>query len=466
MNAARDAAAVDLALTLERQRSVADPLADDTIAAVLGPWSDEPAAVDERLRRIGVLNRLIGSWKTNADLNGWQAEGADVDPGMAGPLQAFVARAGHLPDWADATQIERAERLFFEQGPLSCLLLFCSSLPECYVAPDLAAVLHASGQLTQRTDYRVRSTAAMVFPVMMEGGLTRPSGGGIAQVLKVRLIHATIRHLILGGNPGDVRGQVDGLGAPEAARSMHAVLLAQSWDVERQGLPCNQEELAYTLLTFSHCFLRSLRRLHLGLPDADEAAYRHTWNVVGHVLGIGPELRAGTGDEAEHLFAAMQARGRATPVQPDPRPALASALMNAMSAQLPWRVVKPMPVLMTRHLCGPRTSRDLALDTHVSWLSRGLFGAGMALVRGVDALARLRWRNFSLTRFGVRLVGHQVITRLLVDQTRPLQLPDHLLNQVQGVVGQWSSDPKAPRWLNVMEHRFVAPRSDSAAVGL
>ncbi|MCB2042404.1 MAG: DUF2236 domain-containing protein, partial [Rhodoferax sp.] len=65
---------------------------------------------------------------------------------------------------------------FYEYGPLSCILLFCASLPECYVLPDLATVLHRAGQLEQHTEYRIRSTAAMIFPVMMRGGLSDASG--------------------------------------------------------------------------------------------------------------------------------------------------------------------------------------------------------------------------------------------------------------------------------------------------
>ncbi|MEB0178442.1 oxygenase MpaB family protein, partial [Undibacterium sp. CCC3.4] len=71
------------------------------------------------------------------------------------------------------------------------------------------------------------------------------------------------------------------------------------------GLPCNQEELAYTLLTFGYVFLRSLRTLGLGLAQEDELAYLHTWNVVGHILGIRRELMAETMEQAEALFNQM-----------------------------------------------------------------------------------------------------------------------------------------------------------------
>ena len=43
-----------------------------------------------------------------------------------------------------------------DHGALSCILLFCASLPECYVVPDLSSVLHTTGQLEQNTEYRIR----------------------------------------------------------------------------------------------------------------------------------------------------------------------------------------------------------------------------------------------------------------------------------------------------------------------
>ena len=446
-----------MTVDLDRLQFTADPLADDTVAAALGPWSE--SGIDERLARIGVLNRLIGGWATNADLVGWTATGPGVTDAMAEALEHYVSVGQVLPAWVDRDQLARAERIFFEQGPLSCLLLFCRSLPECYVVPDLAAVLQSAGQLTRHTDYRVRSTAAMIFPVMMEGGLTRPQGAGLAQVLKVRLIHATIRHLILHGHPAQTHGVVPPLARFAQPGSMHQALLGHGWDVAARGLPCNQEELGYTLLTFGHCFLAAMRKLRLGLPAADEAAYLHAWNVVGHVLGIHDDLLVPDMDAAQPVFDRMRPRGRAAPLAPDPRPPLAAALMAAMAAVIPWRVAKPVPVLLTRWLCGRVTSRDLGLTGRVSLLSRALFWTGMVLVAAVDRLARLVWPTFSLSRFVVRVLGYHVVTQLLMDQARPLALPTHLLGQVTQVVARWGDDPAAPRWMNVMEDRFTTAGS-------
>jgi hypothetical protein len=461
---------------LDRMQFEADPLADRTVDAILGPWTGVHAAtthaemVDAHARQwalLAAVNRVFEDWKDNAGIAAWTPR-PDTPPEVARAVGAFLREAPGLPAWADPAKIARAEALFMDQGVLSCLLLFCASLPECYVIPDLSQALHATGQLEQHTEYRIRATAAMIFPVMMEGGLTRPEGGGLAQVLKVRLIHATIRHLILRGRPedaaaavGDRRRQPDVLVLPPLAarphaKAMHHALFAHGWNVGKDGLPVNQEELAYTLLTFHYVVLRGLRRLGLRLPRADEEAYLHAWNVMGHVLGIRDDLMAHTMDDAQALFARMQARGRADPFAPDPRPHLGRALMQSMETLIPLRMAKPLPTLLTRHLCGRATARDIGIDGHVSWPSKALFVVLFGLVRAVDAAVRCVVRDFSLTRLVTRVIGRRVMAGMLMDETRPLKLPQHVTGRAQAVMACWHRDPKAPAWVNALERRLTA----------
>lgn len=455
---------------LGQMQYLADPLADTTIANILGPWpvSSDVDGQIVHMRTIAQINTQFESWTSNQSLHNWQSSDATLAPEIQLALQQYLRAGQQLPAWASRVKIERAETLFMNYGALSCSLLFCSSLPECYVIPDLSAVLHASGQLEQHTDYRIRATAAMIFPVMMKGGLGQPDGSGIAQVLKVRLIHATIRNLILRGSPeeamrflGDQR-YVQGAGAiaalPSAgARNMQETLFAHGWKLGDDGLPCNQEELAYTLLTFSYVFLRSMRRLGLGLPERDEEAYLHAWNVVGHVLGIRRELMADTMAQAEVLFKQIQALGRFSPVTPDARTALGNALMQTMEQAIPFRLLKPFPVLMTRYLCGATTARDIGIGQRVSWLSRTLFMLAMLLCRVIDEVVRLIWSEFSIARLLTRVLGYNFMSKILLDQTRPLKLPDHLLNQVNATMATWGEDPKAPRWMNRLEDRMTKP---------
>jgi uncharacterized membrane protein len=434
----------------------ADPLADLTVAELVGHWTDDGRVTGEGAKRLAQANRLMAGWTHNAVLapDGTVVP-ANEDKSVPAALARYLAQGNRLPDWADRQKMARAEAIFMEHGPLSCTLLFCSSLPECYVMPQLAEVLHIAGQLEKHTEHRIRQTAAMVFPVMMKGGLTDPAGSGVAQVLKVRLIHATVRHLILRGDPGRVRGVVARRGASDPSVGLHAALSAHGWDVDGQGLPCNQLELAYTLLTFSHSFLQGMRTLGQGLPPDDEEAYLHAWNVMGHVLGVRRELMAWTMDEAQALFTRMQAQGRLLPGQADPRPALGQALVAAMARSIGLPVLRGLPVPLTRWLVGPDTAARIGIDGHVSWATRFVFQAGRMMVAVADGVLGLLQPGFSLSRLFTRVVGYHMLTRFLMDQTRPLALPDRVLDPMGDLVAGWGHDHRAPGWLNRLEDRLT-----------
>ncbi|MGO4378226.1 oxygenase MpaB family protein [Pseudoduganella sp. RAF53_2] len=450
-------------------RRTADPLADDTISRILGAWENHP---DPDLNHtqwdaIAIVNREIARWEYNGQLDGWQAS-PGVPPHIAEALEDYVRIGRILPSWADAAKIARAEDMFIDGSMLSCTLLFCASLPECYVIPDLASVLHAAGQLEQHTEYRIRSTAAMIFPVMMRGGLTAPEGGGVAQTLKVRLIHATIRHLILRGNPGDAvasnaPAEIPPLPMAGPAASFHQSLFTQGWNVQRAGLPCNQEELAYTLLTFHYVFLRGLRTLGLRETRQNEEAYLHAWNVLGHVLGIERRLMTDTMDQAKLMFDSIQLRSRGEHCDPDARPDLGWALMQTMQGYIPFRVLKPFPVLLTRYLCGSPCQDDLALTKRVSIFSRAAFVLIMGTIRCIDSFVRLFLPQFSLSRMLTRAAGYQLTVKILMDQTRPLKLPSALLNEVNTVTQAWHNDPKAPGWVNWVERYMTGRKQRKAA---
>jgi hypothetical protein len=437
-------------LSIDALERIADPLADDTIAALMRGSDPRDTSALKR------ATRLMASWTTNASLTHWQAPVPDANAETVSALQQYLGKASHLPGWADPVKVARAEKLFMEHGPLSCTLLFCTSLPECYVLPQLAEVLHIAGQLEAHTEHRIRQTAAMVFPVMMRGGLMSPDGSGVAQVLKVRLIHASIRHLILRGPPGLVSGSLPRLNSSAPPADLHAALAAHGWQ-HALGLPCNQVELAYTLLTFSYSFLQGMRRLGMPLSQQDEEAYLHAWNVMGHVLGIQPDLMAHTMVEAEALFLRIRehALSRHQPVSPDPRPPLGQALMQTMANAIRLPVIQHIPVPLTQWLIGKETAKAIGIDQRVGWLTRVVFRLGLWLTRTIDTLVRMVSPRFSLSRMLTRIIGYHLLTRFLLDQTRPLQLPTHLVHAMQETVAQWSDDPHALSWVNHLEDRLT-----------
>ena len=447
----------------EAATRVADPLADRTIAAIVGPWTDATSASGPGMARLAQATRLMAGWTTNASLESWSPAASDADPTIVTALRAYLDEGRSLPPWIRPSEVERAEDVFMDYGPLSCTLLFCASLPECYVLPQLSEVLHVAGQLEAHTEHRIRQTAAMVFPVMMKGGLTRPDGGGIAQVLKVRLIHATIRHLILRGDPQQAHGRTAPLALAGGPASLYQALAAKGWDVERQGLPCNQLELAYTLLTFGYVFLKGMRTLGVPLSRGQEEAYLHAWNVAGHVLGIRDDLMVHSMEEAAAMFESIQALVRARPAAPDVRPGLGRALMDAMARSIRLPVIRGLPVPLTRWLIGPDAARETGVNERVGLLTRVTFGAARIAIGLVDAVMRLVLPRFSLSRMFTRVVGYHFLTRLLLDQTRPLALPDELLQPMHRTVAGWHHDAQAPGWVNWLEDRLTTAGEWSSA---
>lgn len=434
---------------LDEMQWIADPPADEAVAAILGSAHSDA----DKFRRIDELNATIRGWQTNADVAAWRGDER---------LERFLKAALVPPAWIERDRVDRAEEMFMDYGALSVTVLFCASLPECYVVPDLAAVLHATGQLEDRVEHRIRTTGAMIFPVMMDGGLVRPGGSGVAQILKVRLIHAMVRHLILRGTPeaaAKSRAVVPPLEAIESKHSMSRALHVHGWDFRVRALPNNQEELAYTLLTFSYVFLRSMRRLGIAFTPEKEKAYLHAWNVAGHYLGVRRELMVDAMEEAAELFARMQGRGRAESAKRDatcdPRPRLAAALMDAMKTVFPEGPWKSFPILLTRRLLERESIRDLQLDGRVSWPARILFRLVMAAARGFDALMRIFFPHFSLCRLITRIAGYRLTCALLMNQTRELAVPATLRPGVKALIGRWGRDPRASSRMNALEDRFT-----------
>ena len=118
-------------------------------------------------------------------------------------------------------------------------------------------------------------------------------------------------------------------------------------------------------------------------------------------------------------------------------------------------VLRGLPVPLTRWLIGPETATRIGIDEHVSWATRLVFQVGRLLVGVTDGVVGLVVPGFSLSRLFTRAVGYHLLTRFLMNQTRPLALPDRVLNPMGELITGWSHDPLAPGWVNRLEDRLT-----------
>ncbi|MFN8355371.1 MAG: oxygenase MpaB family protein [Spirosomataceae bacterium] len=174
---------------------------------------------------------------------------------------SFFEQQQALPTWANWQQMQQGIDLFRANRPEIALLLGCLSLPYCYAAADGAQVLYLSQRLHQDAFKRLQETGAFVFNVT--NPLAWKSGEAIRNILKVRLMHAAIRHYCLQSGRWN-----------------------NTW-----GQPINQEDMAGTNLAFSYLIIKGLRKINQAPDDHQAEAYLHLWNVIGCLMGVQESLR-------------------------------------------------------------------------------------------------------------------------------------------------------------------------------
>lgn len=364
---------------LESMRQEGDPLADAVVAELFAGGANVVHAV----------NYLMRDLVENDDL---------PSRALPQPLRVYFDRP-MLPDWTDPVRLRRGTELFHRYGPLIIMLLNTYSLPLSYAARKGVQVLGRTERLHSNAKRRIIETAQMIIDIMAPGGLDPASHGkGLRSAQKVRLMHATIRHL-LGKDP--------------------------SWDPDF-GLPVNQEDLAGTLGAFSVAVIDGLERLGVELGADEIDAYMHTWSVVGHVMGVRPELLPADHAEGKRLVTLIGERHFAACPEGQ---MMTAALLEMMAAIVPGTIFDDVPGQFVRFFVGEEVAQILAIpdrgDTPFIGAMRLLGHSGDA-AGDRSALVQTLARRFS----ALLIDGMMLVNR--GGQRLPFNIPTEL-RQVWGV---------------------------------
>ena len=254
-------------------------------------------------------------------------------------IRSYMKAASTLPPWRDEAMVNEAEQFFLLYGLASSTLLACASLPQCYVMKFGTEVLAYTKFLQVEPTRRIRETAQMVMDVMVPGGL-KPGGRGVRATMKVRVMHAIVRYMIM-NDPRAVANPAD------------PALKA------RFGLPINQEDLVYTLMTFSYVVVEGFRTMGYQMTDRQREGYIHCWNIVGCLMGIREELLPATFADAKQLFEAIQLRQHG---QSEAGQKLTAALLKSVEDALPGEHHDPLVAALARKLVGDSTADALGIE--------------------------------------------------------------------------------------------------------
>lgn len=242
------------------------------------------------------------------------------------PLRDFVGTEPDWPDWGDRDAVRRGQDIFATHVPQLGLGLWMASIPAGYAGAHGAEVLTHTARLVSDAKRRFLETGQFILDVMTHGGL-QPGGSGLSDIRHVRLMHASARHLL---QHSDIPDQ-------------------PPFDVETFGVPINQEDLLGTLFTFSLVGLQVLDRSGVRMSAADKEAYVHTWNVIGHGMGIRDDLLPLDFNDSSIVFARIRQRAYA---RSEAGALLTAAAIEVMQELLRLRVLRGIPAAGIREYLG------------------------------------------------------------------------------------------------------------------
>ncbi|MFN8395375.1 MAG: oxygenase MpaB family protein [Bacteroidia bacterium] len=270
---------------------------------------------------------------------------------VPGYVMDYFREQGAVPDGIDMARVIRGQRVFVDFGPAMALMLYFKSLPTCYLNWKLCETLAITGRLDDTRTWpavfsrRVGETTQFVLDVMTPGSL-RADGNGIRTTLKVRLVHASIRHFV-GRSP--------------------------KFDEAAWQKPINQEDLAHTLLTFGLAMIQGSRQMGLKLSAQAAEDFYYAWRLVGHFLGIDPLLNPNTVAEAEALQQALLQRLSGSSEQGK---SITRALLDfSKEVMLPTDLLDNSPEFLLRYYMGDAQALLLGVEAKKGCLAAMVPGA-------------------------------------------------------------------------------------------
>jgi hypothetical protein len=189
-------------------------------------------------------------------------------------LREFFREMDRPPPFPfDEEKALAGSRAFYEYSDLFFVGMVLESLITG-LSENLAKAFHITGR-TAGNLRRVKQNTRHLVEITLPGGLDR-EGDGWKLTVRIRMIHAQIRYLLLRSG---------------------------EWDTAVDGVPLNMAHMALAATGFSAINLQSVRKLGVRLNEEESAGFMHIWHYVQWLLGIPDALRFTTEDEALRIRA-------------------------------------------------------------------------------------------------------------------------------------------------------------------
>lgn len=322
----------DSATSLEPNEKIENSIVEKLRAKL---WCSDPLA-DAVTNDFALMQPGKGSEMLNQALN----YGVHTVSGAPDSLLQFFAQVDNLPIWADYKELNQGAMTFLRSGGLGAAALLCHSLPTGYLDPEGSRPLLFSGRLVQRAPRRLLETARFVYECIRPGGMDR-YGNGFKICIRVRLMHAQVRRLLLRSG---------------------------RWNTKEWGIPINQWHLLGTNVLFSMTVVDALRHWGMFINSREEESIYAFWRYNGYLIGIDTEIQCATRTECRRMVSLIETIR--LPATPDSI-ILTKALLDAGAIMVKRIIGLPMQKMtisilagLTRNLLGKRRADELGLPSN------------------------------------------------------------------------------------------------------
>ena len=249
---------------------------------------DRASAVDADLTSLYIAHTIVGDPIADALIdelatiepaNAARFVSAGMDQDEAGlvgaprQLRDFFANLDAVPAWVDFDSYMPGVRMFHRNSPLVLAAFVGAVLIEGF-ATNIGKSFFITGRVRDSGVKRLRQNNRHMVEVFMPGGLLR-EGDGWKLSVRIRLVHAKVRHLLR---------------------------QSEEWDMETYGEPLSAAHLGFSLAAFSARLLRHMKRLGARYDDEERRSFMNIWRYSGYLMGIPESILYRTEEEALKLF--------------------------------------------------------------------------------------------------------------------------------------------------------------------
>ena len=254
----------DYTLGYEKARKVAPDMADNYVAHTL---IEDPLA-EAMTEDLAELDSSEESWRL--------IQKAVENPGKEGlrdapaSMREFFEEAESPPEWLDYAAFAPGVRMFHRNSGVILGAFVAGVLIEGFTT-NIAKSFFITGRVRDQGVRRLGQNNRHMTEIFLPGGMYR-YGDGWKLSVRIRIIHARVRHLLSS---------------------------SEEWDAEAWGAPISAAHLGYAIAAFSARLLKHMKTLGAKYDDEERESFMAVWRYSGHLMGI-PETILFR-DEAEAL---------------------------------------------------------------------------------------------------------------------------------------------------------------------